>query len=127
MAHKKTVKVSHNKQSGLDQFVEDLEKVHINIKEQEVWRDVKKSGKTNPNLKALTKNLVENNLSKFSFILSSHTTVMNQRNIERIYSKNEIRQMVCEYLIPEYQHDMIINAVTEYIYGIHVQIEPSTI
>lgn len=103
----------NTKDFDLDKFVSDLEKVQVHIKEKEF-------NSNNINLKNLTKDMVQSNINQFSFVLSSRASGINDQKIERIYSKNEIREMVCANLIPEYQHEIIINAVTEYIYGIHV-------
>ena len=102
---------------NLDKFDQSLDKIKVEIKENELASGLNRQS---VNLKALTKDLVESNLNKFSFIFSPRVYSLNQRKIERIYSKKEIRQLVCDHLIPEYQHEQIINAVTEYIYGVHV-------
>ncbi|MBF0105112.1 MAG: hypothetical protein HQM16_07265 [Deltaproteobacteria bacterium] len=104
--------------SGLDRFINGLEKVNIKITEKEVWAGV--DTKKQKSLKTLAKNVVESDIKQFSFILNPAENHTEKRKIERIYSKNEIRKMVCEHLIRDYQHEKIINAVTDYIYGIHV-------
>ena len=89
----------------LDQFKRDLE-------------DLDYEGSMPLDLKSLARNLVENNLSEFSFLFSKRPETQ-KRKIERIYSRNEIRHLVCGHLISQYQHDQIIDAVTDFLYGMH--------
>lgn len=72
-------------------------------------------------LKKLTADLLKNNTRQFSFLINSEMSNATHR-IERIYSRTEIRNLVCANLISLYQHDNIIDAVTDYLYGIHVSV-----
>lgn len=93
--------------SYLKKFVRDLENLNLDPQGLDV------------NLKSITQNLVKDNLASFTFVIAGPSH-LNERKIERIYSKNEIKKLVCTHLISEYQNDTIINAVTEYLYGVHV-------
>jgi hypothetical protein len=43
-----------------------------------------------------------------------------KRKVERIYSRREIKELVKENLITEYQLDSIIDAVSDILYKWHV-------
>lgn len=104
----------------LDQFCRDLDTIDSRAVRQKDMSDwLTKNGKK-LDLKNLTRDLVQNNMNQFSFLLKRDESFAGQRKIERIYSKNEIRNLVCQNLIPLYQNDTIINAVTDYLYSIHV-------
>jgi Zn-dependent M32 family carboxypeptidase len=68
----------------------------------------------------LAKELVQQNTNKFSTLFSIYEDGVTKRRVERIYSRQEIRKLVQDNLISEYQNDSIIDAVTEYLYGVHV-------
>ena len=91
----------------LQKFVKDLENVNLS----QLGVDA--------NLKRITRNLVQENPQTFSFVIAGPSR-LNERKVERIYSKGEIKRLVCEHLIHEYQNEPIINAVTEYLYGVHI-------
>ena len=72
-------------------------------------------------LKGITQALVQNNFSQFGgmFTAMAHRAGL-KRKVERIYSRREIRELVKENLIPEYQLDSIIDAVSDILYKWHV-------
>lgn len=72
------------------------------------------------NFKNLARDLLDNNIKQFAFLFSSDKEDLNQRRVERVYSKNEIRDMVTKNLIAEYHHEQIIDAVTDYLYSMHM-------
>lgn len=76
-----------------------------------------------PDIKAITQQLIRSNVPKFSFVVSGGSRQVGRlRKIEHVYSKNEIKELVREHLIAEYQQERIIEAVTDYLYGIHVSV-----
>ncbi len=54
------------------------------------------------------------------FLNQENETGDHNRVIERIYSRQEIRTRVASKLIPLFQKDEIIDAVTDVLYRIHV-------
>lgn len=102
-----------------DRFLKDLESDLGRVRLSELF-SFDQSGNTNVNYKMLAKELVQQNTNKFSTLFSVYENGVTKRRIERIYSRKEIRKLVEENLISEYQNDSIIDAVTEYLYGVHV-------
>lgn len=79
-----------------------------------------RDGLTTDKLRMLARDLIENNERQFAFLKPQHTERRNDRKIERVYSKNEIRHMVESNLIAAYQREDIISGVTEYFYKLHM-------
>ncbi|EKD50987.1 MAG: hypothetical protein ACD_62C00375G0002 [uncultured bacterium] len=73
-------------------------------------------------LRSLARQINNVEVKQMTGIMTSQTSQL-PRKIERIYSKGEIRELVCRHLIPAYQHEYIIQAVTNYLYTIHVSAE----
>lgn len=101
----------------IKKFVRDLDRLDVRIDPTRFQSVGQQSVPLN--FKKITQDLVESHFQEFSFVISG-PNFFHARKIERIYSKNEIRQMVCDHLIGEYQLQPIIDAVTDYLYGIHV-------
>jgi len=104
----------------LDRFLENLDRIKVDFKESEVDKQCSKAKKSLGSVKTLTGHLVQDNYSLFTDVLPPEITGKKSKAIERVYSKNEIRELVCQCLIPEFQNEDIINAVTDYLYGVHV-------
>jgi|APSaa5957512576_1039674.scaffolds.fasta_scaffold51743_2 hypothetical protein len=88
----------------IDSFIENLEDSklsHVN------------------DLKGITKDLLDNKRDFFTSVISHDAIVQDGKKIGRVYSRQEIRNLVKHHLIPQYQHESIINAVTDYLYRIH--------
>lgn len=107
---KKKENSSSLKNSEIESFVSGLTDVNVSLSTAQVPRI---------NLKNLTRDLIEGNSGKFSFLINSRPHG-SPRKIERVYSRDEIRKLVQGNLIATYQHENIIDAVTDYLYGIHV-------
>lgn len=105
--------------TNLDRFLKDLEDNAESARVQELF-SIDKSGNTNVNYRHVARDLVKTNTQKFSTLFSVYEDGVSKRKIERLYSRNEIRKMVWDNLITEYRKDPIIEAVTQYLYGVHV-------
>ncbi len=72
-------------------------------------------------LRALADHINQIQVKELKGLMTANTKKSKIRKIERIYSKQEIRNIVCTNLIKEYQNTQIIDAVTNYLYSLHVQ------
>jgi hypothetical protein len=98
-------------------------------KDHMVAEDIKKSINTrtlaeivdaNDNLSSVAKSINSIQTQQLKGLMFAEQSTTQHRRIERIYSKQEIKNIVIENLILEYQHEYIIEAVTEYLYSLHV-------
>ncbi|MBU0506241.1 hypothetical protein KJ708_09630, partial [bacterium] len=74
----------------------------------------------NDHLSSVAKSINSIQTQQLKGLMFAEQSTIQQRTIERIYSRQEIKKIVIENLILEYQHDYIIEAVTEYLYSLHV-------
>lgn len=71
-------------------------------------------------LKKLVNEMMEHHNHQLNFVIQDSVETPSQHKVERVYSRKEIRKLVQENLIPTYQHDEIIEAVTDVFYSWHV-------
>ena len=74
----------------------------------------------NDQLKSIANNIQNGKLLKYPSLYKTSSNQPLNRTVEHVYSKNEIRMLVEQNLIDEFQHPSIIEAVTDYFYKLHM-------
>jgi hypothetical protein len=67
-------------------------------------------------LGSLAREVVSKNLEHFRTLFNGQATILNREKIKRVYSREEIRILVQNCLIRDYQIPSVIDAVTEHLY-----------
>lgn len=109
--------------AGFDiaKFVHDLEQSVGADKPSKVANAEFQVGGKSFDLKSITRSLVKDNFNQFGGMFTAMAHRADQkRKVERIYSRREVKELVKENLIPEYQLDTIIDAVSDILYKWHV-------
>lgn len=109
--------------AGFDivKFVHDLEQSVGADKPGKITNTEVRVGGKSFDLKSITQALVQDNFNQFGGMFTAMAHRADQkRKVERIYSRREIKELVKENLIPEYQLDSIIDAVSDILYKWHV-------
>ncbi len=67
-------------------------------------------------LGSLAREVVTKNLEHFRTLFNGQTTTSDRPKIKRVYSREEIRILVQDCLIRDYQIPSVIDAVTEHLF-----------